>query len=66
MKQTLLALLLTIFFFSPEIVRAVDFSASLGGIAINRPTFEGAHDYEFDLLPLVNISIGKSVFVNVE
>ena len=66
MKQALLILLLIFSSISPEILRAEDFSVSLGGIALSRPDYEGADTSEFDILPLIDISMGKSVFLNVE
>ena len=64
MKKTLFTLMLALFFISPEILRADNFS--VGGIAISRPNYEGADGRDLDLLPLVDISIGKSFFLNLE
>jgi MipA family protein len=64
MKKTLFTLMLALFFISPEILRADNFS--VGGIAISRPNYEGADEKELDILPLVDISIGKSFFVNFD
>ncbi len=47
-------------------MRAADISASVGAIAISRPDYAGTDDYEFDILPLIDISIGKPVFFNVK
>ena len=66
MKKILLTLILASFFISPEVVRAYDFSASGGVIAVSRPLYEGADENEIDFLPLIDITLGKSFFVNVE
>ena len=64
MKKTLFILMLALFFISPEILRADEFS--VGGMAISRPNYEGADGKEVDILPLLDISIGKSFFLNNE
>ena len=64
MKKTLFILMLALFFISPEILRADEFS--VGGMAISRPNYEGANGKEVDILPLLDISIGKSFFLNNE
>ena len=64
MKKTLFTLMLALFFISPEILRADEFS--VGGMAISRPNYEGAVGKEVDILPLLDISIGKSFFLNNE
>ena len=66
MKKILLTLILASFFISPEVLRAYDFSASGGVIAVSRPLYEGADENEIDFLPLIDITLGKSFFVNVE
>ncbi|MBT3922133.1 MAG: MipA/OmpV family protein [Nitrospina sp.] len=64
MKQIVLAIVLATFFISPDTSRADNFS--LGGMAINRPLYEGSDESEIDLLPIIDISIGKWAFVNNE
>ena len=64
MKKTLFTLILAIFFISPEILRADNFS--IGTMAISRPNYEGADGKQFDILPLIDINIGKSFFLNTE
>ena len=64
MKKTLFTLILAIFFISPEILRADNFS--IGTMAISRPHYEGADGKQFDILPLIDINIGKSFFLNTE
>ena len=64
MKKTLFILMLALFFISPEILRADEFS--VGGMAISRPNYEGANGKDVDILPLLDISIGKSFFLNNE
>jgi len=64
MKKTLFTLILALFFISPEILRADNFS--VGGIALSRPVYEGADENEVDILPLIDISFGKSLFLNTE
>ena len=66
MKKILLTLILASCFISPEVLRAYDFSASGGVIAVSRPLYEGADENEIDFLPLIDITLGKSFFVNVE
>ena len=64
MKKTLFTLMIALFFISPEILRADEFS--VGGMAISRSNYEGANGKEVDILPLLDISIGKSFFLNNE
>ena len=64
MKKPLFTLILAIFFISPEILRADNFS--IGTMAISRPNYEGADGKQFDILPLIDINIGKSFFLNTE
>lgn len=66
MIKVLLILLLIFSSISPEVLRAEDFSVSVGSIALSRPDYEGSDESEFDILPLINISMGKSVFLNTE
>ena len=64
MKQIVLALLMATFLISPDSLRADNFS--LGGMAISRPLYEGSDESEIDLLPIIDISIGKWGFLNVD
>ena len=64
MKKTLFTLILAIFFISPEVLRADNFE--IGGIALIRPVYEGAEKTEVGILPLIDISFGKSLFLNTE
>ena len=50
----------------PHALSADELSVSFGGMLISRPEYEGADESDLDLLPQLDISLGKYFFLNAQ